>query len=211
MPRPRIDRFWIEGIKQSLAKDRQMGYKTVRAELQHLAREAEKKDGQKEEKLKVPNLSTVQRYVKEFRDLPEEELRQYRLFSWPESMGTPDLPWEASRAALELLAAPPDGQRPTIRLVKWYWRLSLACPEWEPGQRLHFAEWLAAGETSPQKEEAMSKQEANIVKLLQNPDATSIGSGMLLSKEGLEDLLSGFGMTLEQLIQKLQKEDQDNG
>ena len=61
--------------------------------------------------------------------MEEEERTQYRHFYWPESMERGDLPWEASGAALELLGhlqwKVPLG-RPTVRLFKWFWRVTLA-------------------------------------------------------------------------------------
>ena len=41
------------------------------------------------------------------------------------------LPWEASAAALELLGIvpPPDGNRPSVRLARWFWRVTQAAPD----------------------------------------------------------------------------------
>lgn len=58
----------------------------------------------------------------------DEEQRLDRFVRWPESMGTSDLPWEASRSILRLLRIYlTDGdRRPTVRAARWYWRLNQA-------------------------------------------------------------------------------------
>jgi len=59
------------------------------------------------------------------------EKNAYRVLRWPESFGTPELPWEASAACLELLAfRDRSGRlRPSARVAKWFYRLTLAAPE----------------------------------------------------------------------------------
>jgi hypothetical protein len=103
---------------------------------------AEKKvdDHRKQIAGKVPSARTVSRIMKEFDPSPEEEKAQYRHFYWPESMERGDLPWEASAAGLEILASLgharwasvgrglPESARPSIRLVKWLWRITLVAP-----------------------------------------------------------------------------------
>jgi hypothetical protein len=92
-----------------------------------------------------PSTRTIQRIKDEF--TPEEQ-REYERFRWPESIEAGVLPWEASAAALELLGiqmnmnqyaqiarangvqhfAPPE-VRPSMRLVRWYWRVTHIAPD----------------------------------------------------------------------------------
>lgn len=77
----------------------------------------------------------------------EKEAADYRSFDWPRSMGSPDLPWEAGATALELLRLTADDRvRPTVRVAKWFWRVTLAAPDSPPATRLFVARLLAAQE-----------------------------------------------------------------
>ena len=97
----------------------------------------------------VPSESTLGRIVTEFRRTDPAERRNYQRFRWPESLGADDLPWEASRSLLDLLAyldahAKP---RPPIRLARWYWRVTLAAPDASIPERLWNAVSLASQES----------------------------------------------------------------
>ena len=79
----------------------------------------------------LPTERTIARIKKNFLTMNPEERVQYRYFSWPESMEIGALPWEASRAALELLAhfRKIKWQRPTIQTVRWYWKVTSSAPD----------------------------------------------------------------------------------
>lgn len=80
---------------------------------------------------------------------PAHERLLYRYFYWPESMGTVDLPWEASRPLLDMLAVAKswDSARPTIRFARWYWRLHQAAPRLTQEARYgRITLYVAAGE-----------------------------------------------------------------
>jgi hypothetical protein len=54
------------------------------------------------------------------------------IFRWPDSMGTEQLPWQASTAALEFLtlcSTIPFHGRPTVADVVQFWQLRLAAPD----------------------------------------------------------------------------------
>ena len=59
-----------------------------------------------------------------------------------------DLPWEASQPCLELLRSYRDNEvgMPTIRLARWFWRITLAAPDWELSQRIRAAQMLSQWE-----------------------------------------------------------------
>ncbi len=140
MPRPPISEYWQMQIKR-LAENAAHSAESIAATL----KERGQVEGVEEP---VPAVRTIARYVREFRKLPEIERRPYRYFVWPDSMGTPDLPWEASRAALDLtrhryaLGLHP----PTTVEAKWFWRLTLAAPALRLEYRSKMALDLAVGE-----------------------------------------------------------------
>lgn len=78
-----------------------------------------------------PAIRTVAKYRAAYNNKSAHEKVGYRTFHWPESMERRDLPWEASAACLELLGLSLDSPygRPSIRVGRWYWRLSLAAPD----------------------------------------------------------------------------------
>jgi hypothetical protein len=93
----------------------------------------------------APSSATVLRLYREFKAFPPEEQREYGLFAWPDSMENGALPWEASRAALDLLAYRLSSRylgRPTVRQVLWYWRLRQASPSVDIGEADSVASWL---------------------------------------------------------------------
>ena len=93
----------------------------------------------------------------------KEEKDLYREFYYPEAMEHSQLPWEASAACLELLgrvfigAATGLGEkRPTIRLARAFWRITLAAPDLSARKRVRFARmwsaWEALGSNSNQQD-----------------------------------------------------------
>lgn len=79
----------------------------------------------------------------------------YRYVYWPESFQAGDLPWEAAAVVLELMEdhrqrhqRAPDiwTERPTVRLARWFWRVTQAAPDAPKGWRSEFAGALARAE-----------------------------------------------------------------
>jgi hypothetical protein len=96
-----------------------------------------------------PQQRTVYRLYQEHLKQPEHVRREQALFRWPDAMTSQALPWEASRAALDLLRLfdQSDGKRrPTIRHAKWFWRLRMAAPDLHIGDANYTSAVLAAGE-----------------------------------------------------------------
>src|SRR6266542_162514 len=93
----------------------------------------------------IPGERTVKRRVDEFHKLQPAEKREYSRFRWPQTMIDGALPWEASRAGLDLLryyedqdrgndawaikeglgvrSAGEGWERPTVGAVKWLHRV----------------------------------------------------------------------------------------
>lgn len=145
--------------------------------------------------------STVTRILRnDWVKLPEEKRWQYRHFYWPESMERGYLPWEASAAALELLGyslSLNPRMRPSIRMVKWYWRITTATPgmpafskSWteEPCREL-FARLLSVWESEvlgQAPEEEIRKLERRLAW-----EAVPHGIKQLLSKKPPDGLTGG--------------------
>jgi hypothetical protein len=133
MPNTRIRDAWEPMVKQIIAD---MGPRTgptrIRKRLIQWADEMRKRGDHVS--TDYPSERTIQR-IKE--DLTDDELQEYRRFTWPKSMEYA-LPWEASNAALELLAYLHvlGAGRPSIRIVRWFWRVSQALPNARLDQRL---------------------------------------------------------------------------
>ena len=136
MPNTRIIDEWKGGIYEIKANYPRYGPDRILAKLKE--REPDRTD--------YPSSRTVGRALKDFQDMQPEEQDQYRYFYWPETMEAGTLPWEASRSALELLGhmedIGPRGGRPTIRYVKWFWRLTQVAPDASIQERREFAAYL---------------------------------------------------------------------
>jgi len=158
MPRPHIEPFWEEAIRTLTENDARLGPLGIRARLVKAAADMGKADV-----LRVPSLRTIGRIQREFRQRPEEERRPYRELHWPESFEGGDLPWEAAAAALELMRVwgrgprldmiSPEARRhlspsarPSVRLSRWFWRVTEAAPDAPAFERRHVAGWLAGAE-----------------------------------------------------------------
>ncbi len=108
-------------------------------------------DAEKAGRTDVPSLRTVARIVDSFEaDVPLEDRRQQALFHWPGSMELGALPWQAGQAGLELMhwhsvlaSKGASSGRPTVREVKWYYRLRLAAPDLPLGEAAVIALQLA--------------------------------------------------------------------
>ena len=157
MPNTRIRDQWEPSVKSIVADNPKWGPRRILGELRNRA----ETQGLGSD---YPSERTIQR-IKD--DITPEQLIEYRSFHWPESMESGALPWEASAAALELLdvrrtadpfirylEAHPEspftdpgrepismrfGDHPSVRLARWYWRVTQAAPDL-PGGTQDF--WL---------------------------------------------------------------------
>lgn len=145
MPNKRIRDEWEPRVKGIAANDPKWGPRSI---LKELMRQWKDED--------YPSERTIQR-IKD--DITPEERIDYSSFHWPESMLRRDLPWEASAAALELLANTDVVRqpRPPVRAVRWFWRVTLAAPhasfEVRAGTALVMASHEALGLPWPEGEE----------------------------------------------------------
>lgn len=140
MPRPRIQPFWVERIRTFLANDPAMTGTEIRHRL------ASDPKIKKEAPLTpVPSDRAIRRVMAEFRAAPKGERLPYQFFAWPGSMENGALPWEASRAVLDLLRFRTENGLgpPLIREAQWFWRVTLAIPDAPIGKRRHIALHLA--------------------------------------------------------------------
>jgi hypothetical protein len=138
MPRPKTDTYWVQRV-QTLAAD---GLRAP-AIARRLAGEG---------RPNYPTERTVRRLIDEYAALPDHLRLEQALFRWPASMDSGALPWEASRAALELLrhcdehGLPP----PTNHQATWFWRLRLAAPSRDATNLHQAATLLALGAGAPE-------------------------------------------------------------
>jgi hypothetical protein len=148
MARPKTDPWYAARIG-AYAEDG-MSAAAIARKLEEDASEAKRSD--------VPSERTVRRLYEEHKMSSEAERLQSTRFRWPESMMLGLLPWEASRTALTYLffRRGTDGTRPTVREVKWFWRLHLASPQM-PHQRVQgWTTWLTAWEYARGKGDAVA-------------------------------------------------------
>lgn len=140
MPRQKIDHHWQERIRELTEQNPGWSSSRVAQRLKEEAHRLGRNDW--------PSEKTVRNYMALHREASEHERRQYRLTYWPESFGTPELPWEAAPAVLEAIRIAGEDNRPTVRTAKWYWRLALAASALHPRERLDMARKMAAAEAS---------------------------------------------------------------
>lgn len=134
--------FWVERILSLKGQNERWGAGRIHGEL--------KKEALKDGWSFDVSPRTVSRILdREWKPKTEAEKAQYRLVHWPESMGTPDLPWGTSAATLELLAfldVIGVRQRPPVRFAKWFWRTRCAAPRARKDLRVVAAADLARKE-----------------------------------------------------------------
>ncbi|MSQ14884.1 MAG: hypothetical protein EXR50_03370 [Dehalococcoidia bacterium] len=149
MAPPRVNTYWVAKvgeIYEQAAQEKDRSATAISLQLKHhFAFELKDREREKAEYHAPPSPRSISRIIKEHQQKPEAQRIQHRLFSWPQSMGTPDLPWEASRAMLELLGllSQSGHNRPLNRNAKWYWRISQALPAAPPIVRYHLAAEMA--------------------------------------------------------------------
>ncbi|MBI4491736.1 MAG: hypothetical protein HY690_02970 [Chloroflexi bacterium] len=95
-----------------------------------------------------PSKRSLNRIRDDFHRLPEPQQREYGQVRWPDSFGRGDLPWEAGRAALDLLRFHDEQglDRPTVRHVRWFWRVGMAAPGIPTQDADRLSEHLATAE-----------------------------------------------------------------
>ena len=106
--------------------------------------------------LSLPTERTIARIKKDFLQKPQEERMPWRQTSWPETMELGGLPWEASRAMLDLVKYFHDNgwETPTIRTAQWFWRVALAAPDLGVAERFSAAHDCSIIEASTEKIES---------------------------------------------------------
>lgn len=112
----KVDVDWEHRVKSIKATNRSWGAGRICKQLQIEAAKRNRTDAPSE------------RWVGGIlRNTSPEDLAEYPQFYWPESMGTEDLPWEASATVLELLREGDvllqEASQPSIQLVKFFWRV----------------------------------------------------------------------------------------
>jgi len=132
MPRkPVLQDFWSPYVYELLANEPELNNRDIADRL------SQKMTHDPERFIAAPEVPSERTIARIRQNAPLEEVREYRYFRWPESMGTPDLPWGAAPVCLWLLrefqalaAAVPGhvSERPTNRLAKWFWRVWQAAP-----------------------------------------------------------------------------------
>ena len=142
MGRPKIDTYWINLVRGFLKTEPRKSAKSIEISLAFIGPRLPKPRDD------LPKERTIRDIAKRFGELTPERQQQYSQFHWPEAMAAELLPWEASAAALELLRAHPWSSRPLIRLVRWFWRVSMAVPDAPFEQRKDRAVLLAMNDVA---------------------------------------------------------------
>lgn len=83
-----------------------------------------------------PKERTIREWVREADQLSQTEREPYLYVRWPETFQLGVVPWEASRAFLDLRAA--FGHPLTVRRVLWHWHVVLAAPELSASEQGRF-------------------------------------------------------------------------
>lgn len=124
MARPRVKSYWQEAIRALTENEPRLGPLGIQARLKRAAEES----GMAEKLGAVPSRRTIGRIQSHFRQSANKDRERYREFRWPETMEYGLLPWEASRAGLELLRDFHQewNRRPTVGLVECFWHVSQA-------------------------------------------------------------------------------------
>src|SRR6266516_1132415 len=115
MARPRTHHFWIDKIRSFVVNRPGSRATTIyRMLTQQMANGG--LNVRAEVPATVPDERTIRRTIREFAPLAEAARVAYRWFHWPDSMNEGYLPWEASRACLDLMRLRIDNRMepPTI-------------------------------------------------------------------------------------------------
>ena len=125
MPTPRTDVRWVEMVKQLKADDASRTAAKIQGDL--FMEWANHPDDLP--KTNPPGERTIGRILTDYARATEADRIPYERVYWPETFarGAAGLPWEASPVVLKLIALM-EPKRPTVRLARWYWRVSQAAP-----------------------------------------------------------------------------------
>ena len=141
MARPGVHPFWVDKIRVLVATEPGMSGVEVRRRL--LNRELLKDEPTPP--TPVPSDRAIRRIMERFKELPRAQQQPYTVFSWPESMESGALPWDASRVALDLLrdnyaiVGSQKSVNPLVREVRWLWRVTQAIPDAPLDRRVSLA------------------------------------------------------------------------
>ena len=138
MPRPKTDQKWRDAIRILAANEPALSSRAIQTRLEGMAA--------KQGRVDWPSGRTIRRILKDFQGLPQEQRTEYRHLAWPRVAEQGAMPWEASRAVLELLGfcrVKFAGYKPTVHLGEWFWRTTLAAPDLDTARRLGIALDLA--------------------------------------------------------------------
>jgi len=136
-----IEEYWQHRVRVLTENEPRLSARAMAGRLEQEAAKLNRSDS--------PSERWIRKEQVEFRSRQAAERAPYRQFAWPGSMDTGDLPWEASASALELLRLfrPYEtGQRPTIALARWFWRITQAAPDAPVVMRRALAGRLTAAE-----------------------------------------------------------------
>lgn len=136
MVRPKLDPWWTDFARGLFENEPRLNDRQVAERCEQ--------EMAKTERPNPPAQRTVTKWRHQWKSANPEVRMAYRLFHWPQSMVHGLLPWEASRAALEMLRVADN--RPSIAAVLWFWRVTQAVPDAPVQKRLETARSLTAGE-----------------------------------------------------------------
>lgn len=143
MPRQKLDGYWRDKIHEMAESKPRPSANAIERRLAEIA-VREKRDD-------YPSIRTIGRVLQEHRAMTEEQRAIYREFHWPPAMVTfrEELPWEASRVALDVLKDNwyREQRRPSVRRVVWHWRVSLAIPGASVEDREPYVNGILASES----------------------------------------------------------------
>lgn len=133
------DPYWIDRIRQLVAENPRKPSRAIHEELLGL--------GYSPGGTYPPAPRTIDEIKKAFIGLTDEERLPYQKVYWPESFESGALPWEASVDTLELLHAYLHHRdRPSVRMARWFHRVSRAMPFARAAHRLDVAAALTTAE-----------------------------------------------------------------
>jgi hypothetical protein len=146
MARARTHSSWINCIRIELANNPGISGAEIRRKLRN--RQIIKKEDTPT--TQVPSDRAIRRIMADFKKAPESQQQSYRSFAWPESMEIGALPWEASRAVLDLMRLRSENNmvRPLVVEAQWFWRVTQAMPDTPIEQRARWAIHLTLIEKS---------------------------------------------------------------
>jgi hypothetical protein len=182
----RKDPYWDERVKSLMANNRDWGAGKILRALDLESATTGRED--------VPSFRWVGQLLRKVKEDSQwlETSKQYRTFYWPESMERGDLPWEASAASIELLRKIIDDsldykdreERPPVRLVRWFWRVSLAAPDLDISDRINAAKTIATWELLGKQDHSWLR---NVERLLLGGGDLHLPADLMPGPEGTID------------------------